>query len=117
MSWMFYTASGAAKNAEYIGSEFPIGTIVSTGGTTAPTNWLFCDGTAVSRTTYSELFNVIGTFYGSGDGSSTFNVPDASGSIIYAKSLATRITSGSLGSSGGGSSDAADSSFALFMGA
>lgn len=113
MSWMFYTASGAAKNAEYIGSEFPIGTIVSTGTNSAPANWLMCDGTAVSRSTYSELFNAIGTYYGSGNGSTTFNLPDASGFIIYAKSLATRVTSSSVGGSG----DAADSSFALFMGA
>ena len=114
MSWTFYTALGAIKNAEYIGSEFPVGSIVATGGTTAPTNWLFCDGAAVSRSTYSDLFNAIGTFYGSGDGSSTFNVPDYSGYIIYAKPLATRVTSSGLG---GGSADAADSSFALFMGA
>lgn len=43
---------------------------------TTPTNWLVCDGAAVSRTTYSALFTVIGTTYGVGDGSTTFNVPD-----------------------------------------
>ena len=41
-----------------------------------PGGWLFCDGSAVSRTTYAELFAVIGTIYGSGDGATTFNLPD-----------------------------------------
>lgn len=46
---------------------------------TAPTGWLLCDGTAISRTTYADLFAVIGTTYGSGDGVNTFNIPDFSG--------------------------------------
>ena len=53
-----------------------IGTIVPFGGNVAPTNWLICDGSAVSRTTYSSLFAVIGTSFGEGDGSTTFNLPD-----------------------------------------
>lgn len=48
---------------------------------TAPTGWLLCDGAAVSRTTYSGLFAVIGTQYGSGDGSSTFNVPNGTEAV------------------------------------
>ena len=47
-------------------------------GSVAPDGWLICDGSAVSRTTYSALFAVIGTTYGSGDGSTTFNLPNAS---------------------------------------
>ena len=53
-----------------------IGTIVPFGGNVAPTNWLICDGSAVSRTTYADLFAVIGTSFGEGDGSTTFNLPD-----------------------------------------
>ena len=45
-------------------------------GPTVPNGWLLCDGTAVSRDTYSDLFAVIGTVYGAGDGSTTFNLPD-----------------------------------------
>lgn len=45
-------------------------------GSSAPTGWLECDGSAVSRTTYSDLFTAIGTTFGSGDGSTTFNIPD-----------------------------------------
>jgi hypothetical protein len=54
----------------------PAGTIVAYGGASAPTGWLLCDATAVSRTTYARLFAAIGTGYGIGDGSTTFNVPE-----------------------------------------
>jgi len=53
-----------------------IGVIISYPKDTLPTGFLACDGSAVSRTTYSGLFAVVGTTYGTGDGSSTFNVPD-----------------------------------------
>ena len=62
---------------EFIGTPvMPAGVIVPYGGNTAPTGWLLCNGTAVSRTTYATLFDVIGTAYGTGDGSTTFNLPD-----------------------------------------
>lgn len=51
-------------------------------GTNAPTGFLFCDGSAVSRSQYSELFNAIGTSHGSGDGSTTFNLPDYRGRFL-----------------------------------
>ena len=54
----------------------PPGTIVMTAATTAPTGWLLCQGQAISRTTYVDLYNVIGVQHGAGDGSTTFNVPD-----------------------------------------
>ena len=54
----------------------PSGTIAAFGNTTAPTGWLACNDAAVSRTTYARLFAVIGTSFGIGDGSSTFNLPD-----------------------------------------
>ena len=56
-----------------------VGTIKPWGKTTAPSGYLLCDGTAVSRTTYAELFVVLSTTYGVGDGSSTFNVPQLQG--------------------------------------
>lgn len=52
-------------------------------GSTAPTGWLLCDGSAVSRTTYADLFAVVSTTYGNGDGSTTFNVPDLRGRTIF----------------------------------
>jgi microcystin-dependent protein len=60
-------------------SGSPSGSITMYGGSSAPTDWLLCGGAAVSRSTYSALFSVIGTTYGAGDGSSTFNLPDFGG--------------------------------------
>jgi microcystin-dependent protein len=49
--------------------------------TSVPNGWLYCDGSAISRTTYADLFDVIGTAFGSGDGSTTFNIPDMRESV------------------------------------
>ena len=57
------------------------GAVMPTAGATAPTGWLLCDGAAVSRTTYSALFAAISTYYGAGDGSTTFNVPNLKGRV------------------------------------
>jgi microcystin-dependent protein len=68
------TASGTT-------AVLPSGLVMPFAGTTTPDGWLACDGSAVSRTTYSLLFTAIGTTYGDGDGSSTFNVPDLRGRL------------------------------------
>lgn len=57
-------------------AKTPSGTVVDFAGSAIPTGWLECDGTAVNRTTYADLFAAIGTTWGVGDGSTTFNVPD-----------------------------------------
>lgn len=54
----------------------PSGTIKLYAGASAPTGYLICDGTAVSRTTYSDLYTAIGTTFGAGNGTTTFNLPD-----------------------------------------
>ena len=59
-----------------------VGEIYMYAGSTAPAGFIICDGSSISRTTYSELFDVIGTTYGTGDGSTTFNLPDLSGRVI-----------------------------------
>lgn len=64
-----------------INTNTPVGVISLFSGTTAPNGWLICDGSAVSRTTYANLFSVIGTTYGTGDGSTTFNIPDLQGRV------------------------------------
>lgn len=64
-----------------INTNTPVGSISLFAGTTAPSGWLICDGSAVSRTTYANLFSVIGTTYGTGDGSTTFNIPDLQGRV------------------------------------
>lgn len=58
------------------------GTIIAFGASAAPTGYLECNGNAVSRSTYSALFAVIGTSFGSGDGSTTFNLPDLRGEFV-----------------------------------
>lgn len=72
------------------------GFITDTGNnTTVPDGWLECDGSAVSRTTYAELFAEIGTTYGAGDGSTTFNLPNGNPStkVFYAtNTLGTPVT-------------------------
>ncbi len=54
----------------------PVGTVVAFMGQTVPDGWLLCDGSEISRGTYTELFAQLGTVYGEGDGASTFNLPD-----------------------------------------
>lgn len=64
-----------------VATAAPAGRIEAYAGATAPTGYLLCDGTAVSRTTYAALFAVTSTTYGVGDGSTTFNVPDLRGRV------------------------------------
>ena len=69
-------------NAAYLRSiALPVGAILDFAGDTVPNGALLCDGSAVSRTVYSELFAVIGTTFGEGDGESTFNLPDMRGKM------------------------------------
>ena len=60
----------------------PVGTYIQHGGATAPAGYLACNGAAVSRATYAALFGVLSTTYGVGDGSTTFNLPDARGLVM-----------------------------------
>lgn len=72
----------------------PSGVIWPYGGTSAPTGFLLCDGTLVSRATYATLFAVIGTQYGIGDGSTTFGLPNANGSVPMGAGTYTDAVSG-----------------------
>jgi microcystin-dependent protein len=89
------------------GSIFPAGIIWEYGGSSAPTGWLLCDGSAVSRTTYAALFAVLGTAYGSGDGSTTFNVPDKRGK--FGIGVDGTYTRGSTGGAASGTTSTAGS--------
>jgi len=60
----------------------PAGMVAPFAMSTPPTGWLECNGSAISRTTYADLFAVIGTAWGTGDGSTTFNLPDLRGEFI-----------------------------------
>lgn len=67
------------------GDTLPIGAILPFSSDTIPNGWLLCDGRAVSRTEYAELFKAIGTKHGSGDGSTTFNLPNSKGRTLVGK--------------------------------
>ena len=83
----------------------PTASIMPYAGSLAPTGYRLCDGAAISRTTFSELFAVIGTTYGVGDGSTTFNIPDLRGRVIAGQddmggTSASRLTNQSGGLEG-----------------
>lgn len=63
-----------------------VGEIYMFAGSTPPAGFLLCDGSSISRTTYSGLFGVIGVSYGKGDGSTTFNIPELQGRVIVGAS-------------------------------
>lgn len=75
------TANADAINVAQLNALIPPGSVITTAATSAPSGWLLCSGAAVSRTTYAALFAVIGTTYGAGDGSTTFNLPDLRGRV------------------------------------
>ena len=85
----------AVWKVKKIGSEVPAGIMQMFAGNTIPAGWLLCDGSAVSRTDYAKLFSAIGTTWGAGDGSTTFNLPNTIGR--FAEGAAT---SGSYKSAG-----------------
>ena len=100
--------AAATANNEYatlaqlnssVGASMPAGAIQMYGGSTAPTGYLLCNGGAVSRASYASLFAVIGTTYGSGDGATTFNVPDLRQKFPLGK--AASGTGNALGATGG----------------
>ena len=72
-----------ATTAFVLSNGAPTGGLMMWGTGTAPTGWLLCAGTAVSRTTYAALFAVIGTTFGVGDGSTTFNLPNYTNRMPY----------------------------------
>lgn len=74
-----------------------VGDIKMTACSAAPSKWILCDGREVSRTHYADLFANIGTAYGSGDGSTTFNVPDFRGRTAFGKNTATFSALGATG--------------------
>lgn len=78
----------------------PTGSIAMFAGTAAPTGHLLCDGSAVSRSTYAALFTVIGTVYGVGDNSTTFNLPNLKGRVSVGRD-STQTEFDTLGETGG----------------
>lgn len=75
------SATGAVEVDGYSVAN-PVGSVIQYAGSSAPdASWLICDGSAISRTTYAALFAVLGTTYGAGNGSTTFNIPNLKGRV------------------------------------
>jgi microcystin-dependent protein len=73
----------------------PAGILTPFAGTSAPDGWIICDGGAISRTTFADLFDVIGTTYGAGNGSTTFNIPDLRSRVPIGKGTTVNNALGS----------------------
>lgn len=88
------TLTAAQTNTELAN---PTGMLAPFAGSTQPTGWLLADGTAVNRTTYADLFAVINTTYGAGDGSTTFNLPDLRGRLPMGAGTGTGLNASGTG--------------------
>ena len=80
--------------------QVPAGAVEAYAGSSTPSGWLLCDGSAVSRTTYAALFTAIGTQYGVGDGATTFNLPSMAGKGVMGRN-ASDTNFDVLGETGG----------------
>ncbi len=76
------TPAGLQAALPSFGLTNPAGTVITFAGPNAPTGYMVCDGRLLDRTQYADLFAAIGTFYGAGDNSTTFNIPDLRGEFI-----------------------------------
>jgi microcystin-dependent protein len=108
VAWLISEGSGNWRCLHYQKASgipiqpVPAGTMADFAGTSAPTGWLACDGSAVSRTTYAALFTAISTTWGVGDGSTTFNVPDFRRRVaVGSGGSGTATLANSVGSTGG----------------
>ncbi len=79
------SVTSAKLATDVVASLFLPGMMMRYAGSSAPSGWLLCYGQAISRTTYAALFSAVGTTFGSGDGSTTFNVPDVRGRVSAGK--------------------------------
>ncbi|MCV9940896.1 tail fiber protein [Boseaceae bacterium BT-24-1] len=98
---IFYSSGTEIYRANTF-NETPTGTIADFGGPNIPAGWLLCDGSAISRTTYAPLFTVIGTWWGGGNGTTTFNIPDLRGRVKAGRDDMGGSTAGRLTSAGSG---------------
>ena len=87
------TPFGAKEAMQLYDGIVPPGMLAPYAGKTAPEGWLLCDGSAVSRTTYADLFAVIGTTYGAGNGSTTFALPDLRGRVAAGANASNALAS------------------------
>ena len=103
--------SGGVNFSELAGSIIPIGM------STVPTGYLLCDGAAVSRTVYIVLFTAIGTTWGAGDSSTTFNIPDLEGAFVRGSGTSTLFTQDSTITLAGAQDDSFQAHYHTWHGA
>jgi microcystin-dependent protein len=84
-----------------IPGDAEVGTIKAYAAAAAPASWMLCDGSAISRSAYPQLFSLIGSTYGAGDGSTTFNLPDLRSKMIVGMGQGTGLTNRVLAATGG----------------
>ena len=98
--WRVQTVTSQEKAETYtdvqVSAAVPTGCVQAFAGNTLPDGWLLCDGSAVDRTLYAALFNVIGTTYGSGNSSTTFNLPNLTNKFIQGNATAGTVKSAGL---------------------
>jgi microcystin-dependent protein len=82
----------------------PVGTVVAFAGSSAPEGWLLCDGSAVSRSTYANLWVTLSSTYGNGDGATTFNLPNAKGRSVVGAGTGLGLTARTVADTGGAES-------------
>lgn len=100
----FYESTDSTSPATLFGGTWQeqipdgelIGSIAAFAGSSLPSGWLLCDGSAISRETYSALFDVVGTTYGTGDGSTSFNVPNLVDKFIEGAATAGTVKAAGL---------------------
>ena len=104
---MLYTKGITIDGAQFSPSDYvlPTGSYIQFAGSQAPDGFLVCNGGEISRTTYSELFAVIGTTYGSGDGSTTFNLPNLTDRFLQGSTTSGTVKNAGLPNITGGFGD------------
>ena len=96
-----FTDSTHIDTATSLDGAMPVGAIHLSARSSAPSGYLLCDGSAVNRTTYALLFAAIGTAFGTGNGTTTFNVPDCRGRAPIGVGTGSGLTPRALSDNGG----------------
>jgi microcystin-dependent protein len=94
-------AAAVGRTQQASGLALPAGALAMFAGAAAPAGWLLCDGAAVSRTTFADLFAAIGTTWGAGDGTTTFGLPDLRGRSAIGAGTGPSLSARTLAATGG----------------
>lgn len=93
----FFKGDGSQLTNLPVADGVPVGTIILYGGFNPPGGYINCDGRALDRTLFYDLYSIVGTYYGSGNGSTTFNVPDLRGRVPIGTGMGPGLTFRAIG--------------------